>query len=165
MGNEQPRYLIGRYYDLLVSRSRLQTGTTGKLDIDAAFQAAIGIGIDEFIGLTTLYAAPFYVQSVSDLVTLHFQNIISKIEEQIRAPVMRAQCQRLLSRDIPSFRTSFLADTQDLALSSYLPFQETPLVRTEIGSALPISLRFLLDKISLGIYWILHEYLKRLDPE
>jgi hypothetical protein len=55
---EQAHYELARWYDLLVTRARATSGTSGSLDLDALFCARTGLAIDDYLGITWLHAAP-----------------------------------------------------------------------------------------------------------
>jgi hypothetical protein len=63
--NAQPRYLIGRYHDLLVTRARAYSGQPPKLDLDAAFKASIGLTLGDDTAFAPMYIQPFI--NVNDL--------------------------------------------------------------------------------------------------
>ena len=54
---EQPRYLLARYYDLLVTRT--QEHRDSGFDFDQVIHDATKLGIEEFMALAFLYYAPF----------------------------------------------------------------------------------------------------------
>ncbi len=153
--NEQIRYLLPRYYDLLVTRSN-HVPKVGR-SLDEAFRLETGIGIEEYLGFSFLYLTPFFgVTNVETLQQKDFLSIIRRYEEQFRDLEMRERCQEFFSRNRATFSKTY--EGEDLLLSSNLPFKHHPLFRMENGSALPISFSLLGEKATMGIYWVLYNH-------
>jgi len=152
---EQPRYLLVRYYDLLVTRSQ-ELGNP-KFDFDEAMHNATGLHIEEFMALAFLYYAPFGDKSeVRQLAAYNFWGMIREIETRIRKPEMRESVQKTFGYTRAEFRRAFRNGASNPLDISLLPFKKRPFYRTTNGSALPISLPFVLEKFSAGTYWTLH---------
>ena len=159
--NEQIRYLLPRYFDLLVTRpsSEPKEGRT----LDEAFRLETGVGIEEYLSFAFLYLAPFF--SVADIETLQkidYLSVIRRYEEQIRDIQMRERCRQFFSKNRASLRKTYRG--KDLRRSSNVPFKKFPLIRMENGSALPISLSLLAEKVTMGTYWILYNHFMELYP-
>lgn len=154
---EQPRYLIARYYDLLVTRTQEQRNSS--FDFDQVIRTATKLGIEEFMALAFLYYFPFGNKSeVRQLADNNYWGMIREIETRIRKPEMRECVQSLFAYTLDEFRQAFKGGEQNLLGASLLPFKKRPFYRTTNGSAIPISLPFLLEKFSVGTYWTLHSW-------
>lgn len=161
---EQLRYQITRYYDLLATRSRSST-RPDKLDLDSAFHTYTGLSIEEYLSFGFVYLTRFYGHGTfKELMDAHYLDSVRMIEGQIRQPEIAERCKQLLSAEISDYVFED-SEGQLLSQSSFLPFKEKPLFRTSNGSALPITLRLLIEKISVGAYWYLHQYFRQLDPK
>jgi len=152
---EQPRYLLVRYYDLLVTRA--QEHRDSGFDFDQVIHNATQLRIEEFMALAFLYYAPFGDKSeVRQLAANNYWGMIRDIEARIRKPEMRESVQRLFAYTRAEFRYAFRKGVSNPLDISLLPFKKRPFYRTTNGSALPISLPFVLEKFSAGTYWTLH---------
>ncbi len=160
--NEQPRYLIGRYHDLLVTRARAYSGPPPKLDLEAAFEAATGLTLDDYVGFALMYIQPFInVNDQQSLMASDFRNVLQRYESQVADAGMAKLTQELFSADIDWFRGALAGSDSDPGITPLLPFQQRPLVRLPSGSVLPLSYRLLMEKASTGAYWVLHEHFRR----
>ena len=162
--NEQARYLLPRYFDLLVTRARSRS--LPGVDFDRVFLDAVGFSIEQWMAFAFLYAAPFLgVASVKELQDKGLLDVIQRWEGQIRESEILERCQPLFSRDRAGFRSEVLPAGIEVVRAGNLPLQEHPLFRLENGSALPISLPLLLEKGTMGIYWMLHRLFSQNDPK
>ncbi len=161
---EQFRYLITRYYDLLATRSRSST-RSDKLDLDTAFHKHTGLSIEEYISFGFVYLTRFYGHATfKELMGANYLNAVRLVEGQIRQPEIAERCKQLLLGERSDYVFEDI-EGQLLSQSSFLPFKQKPLFRTSNGSALPITLRLLMEKIAVGAYWFLHDYFKQSDPK
>jgi hypothetical protein len=162
--NEQARYLLPRYFDLLVTRAGSKS--LAGVNFEQMFLDAIGLSIEQWMAFAFLYAAPFIgVASVKELQDKELLNMIQRWESQIREPEILERCQRLFSQERTGFRSELLPVGTEVVRADNLPLQEHPLFRLENGSALPISLPLLLEKGTMGVYWMLHRLFSQNDPE
>ncbi len=162
--NEQARYLLPRYFDLLVTRARSKS--LAGVNFDQVFLDAIGFGIEQWMAFAFLYAAPFIgVASVKELQDKGLLNVIQRWEGQIHEPEILERCQSLFSQEKAGFRSELLPAGMEVVQAGNLPLQEHPLFRLENGSALPISLPLLLEKGTMGVYWMLHRLFSQHDPK
>jgi len=165
---EQPRYLLARYYHLLVTLA--QSKGNPAFDFDAVIRESTGLSIMEFMALAFLYYAPFGdVTEVRHLEAKGFWNRIQQVEGQIRKSEVRESIRRLFSNDLAGFRSMFereITQKKKHPLDvSLLPFKKQPFYRTANGSAIPISFPFVLEKFSKGTYWALHARYSEIDKE
>jgi len=154
---------VARSYDLLVTRSRSYVGEEPGLDLDAAFDAASGgMSIDAYYGCAIWYLAPFIgVENIGQLAG-NLWRVLAEHEEQISDLTIRSRCQTLFTANLTELRDR-LGPTVDLARASTLAFRAAPIVRLEGGRLLPISASLIFEKLSLGAYWLLHEYFRAAD--
>jgi hypothetical protein len=165
--NEAPRYLIGRYYDLLVTRADKYQGLLQQ-NVNEAFLAATGIGIEEFFAFALVFAAVFSQFSTAQkLGEANFAGIGIEVEASIKDNQVRGKVSEALATDRAGLQERFAgeAESPQIARSQLLPFQEKPLYRLSSGSLVPLIYPFLLDKASLGIYWILQNYFAGIDTQ
>ncbi len=133
---EQPRYLLARYYDLLVTRTQEQRDSG--FDFEQVIRDATKVGIEEFMALAFLYCAPFGDRSeVRQLAANNFWGMIREIEARIRKLEMRECVRSLFAHTYDEFRQAFKDGAQNPLDASLLPFKKRPFYRTENDSALP----------------------------
>lgn len=162
--NEQTRYLLPRYFDLLVTRARGKV--LAGVDFDRMFLDAVGFTIEQWMAFAFLYAVPFTgVSSIKELQDKGLLTMIQRWEGQVRDPEVLNRCQRLLSRKRAAFRSELLPVGAEVIRADNLPMQEHPLFRFEDGSAFPISLPLLMEKGTMGVYWMLHKLFSQKDPK
>lgn len=162
--NEQARYLLPRYFDLLVTRacSRSLPG----VDFDQVFLDAVGFSIEQWMAFAFLYSAPFIgVASAKELQDKGLLSVIHRWEGQIREPEILERCRRLFSRERAEFCSELLPAGMEVVRAGNLPLQEHPLFRLENGMALPISFPLLMEKGTMGVYWMLHKLFGQNDPK
>lgn len=159
--NEQWRYLMPRYFDLLVTRAR--NHPIGK-DFAPAFYSATGVEMEAYICFALLYLSAFQgITEARQLESRAFLDAIDGIVRQVRDQDLVRRCQALFSDDLEGFRNAFTPPNASTRTPGHHRFQERPLVRLPGGVTLPISLPLLHEKASMGAYWLLHEHY-RCDP-
>jgi hypothetical protein len=150
--HEQERYLLPRYHDLLVTRARSGTQPDA---LDKAFEAfSGGVSIDAFLALGLAYAALFTsIQRPPDLAG--FDRVVQEVEERLKQSPEATKVRALLTAEPSWYRRSPITSTslQELAGTDLAGFYERPFVRLSNGSALPISMRLALERLSSGLYW------------
>jgi hypothetical protein len=164
-GNEQLRYQLSRYFDLLVTRSRAYSGDPPALDLDHAFRAATGLSVEEYIGFGLMYVGHLVGKgTMPEIAGMPIEGLLSSVERQIKDPAKLDICRRLFTRTIPEFRAVLATEGLDLPVLKTMPFRETPFVRLQSGGIYPISLHLAMEKIATGVYWILHGHFATIDP-
>lgn len=150
--HEQERYLLARYHDLLVTRARAGSQPTA---FDSAFQSfSHGLSIDSFLALGLAYTGLFAgIQRPPDLAG--FDRIVQDVEARLASSPEAMRVRDLLTAEPTWYQKPSLVLTSlpDIAASNLVKFYERPLVRLMNGSALPISLRMSLERLSSGLYW------------
>ena len=161
----QPRYQLARYFDLFVTRSRKKARAA--CNLEAAFLRQAHIPLEEYMAFALLYQEPFFgAASVHDLQQNNFLHRVRLFETQVRDPQFVARCQQLFARNAEEFQAIWSErGDQPVERLSYLPFHLYPLFRLRNGSAIPIALPFLFDKMSVGAYWLLHESFRVADAK
>lgn len=168
--NEAFKHLLARYFDLLVTRSRAKHDP--QRDLDTLFHASIGLSIEEYMALAFWYLIPFIQdRAIKFEEEPGFLDWVKQSEQQIRHPELIKQCRALFTNDRVGFRKAMQLDAealrnqQTIIDASLRPFKEQPLFRLENGSALPIYLPFLQEKVAMGAYWILLNSFVQQDPD
>jgi len=150
--HEQERYLLPRYHDLLVTRAR--SGTQPHA-LDNAFEAFTdGLSIDSFLALGLAYAGLFAsIQRPPDLAG--FDRVVQEIEARLIQSSEATKVRALLTAEPSWYRRSPIPSTSlpEMAGVDLADFFERPFVRLSNGSALPISMRLTLERLSSGLYW------------
>jgi hypothetical protein len=147
---------LARWYDLLVTRARAVAGTPGTVDVDALFQAAAGLEIEDFLAIAWMHAAPLYSpRSPQDLAAARFHTVLASLQCRYRDPGTAAAAAALLIGDVAAMRERFAGDTADLHRSSLRPFWEHPYIRLDSGRILPVSSELALNRGMRGIYHLL----------
>jgi hypothetical protein len=160
--NEQLRYLVARYYDLLVTR----TGhiTNPQFNFEQKLRDDLGIGIEEYFALAFMHLAPFYgLTDVAQLAWGNISDVIRQYYSQLSDPQVRTLCQRLFSTEIAEIRLQLEQDEHTVRGWSLLPLKRTPFFRIANGSALPFFLPFVYESVAVGVYWRLLDLYSKLD--
>ena len=148
---DQPRYLLARYFDLLVTRAKSYSGPKKILDLDADMRVATGLSIEEQMAFGFMYTIPFYDKSsVADLLASEFCNVVRQHEMQISNLDQRDRCKQVFTQDRASLQAAITDSGQSVIGGGYLCFKIHPLYRLENGSAVPVRLSFVLEKASAG---------------
>jgi hypothetical protein len=150
--HEQERYLLPRFHDLLVTRARSGSQPDA---FDNAFEAFTdGLSIDSFLALGLAYAGLFAsIQRPPDLAG--FDRIVQEVEARLKRSSEATKVRALLTAEPSWYRRSPIPSTslQEMAGVDLADFFERPFVRLSNGSALPISMRLALERLSSGLYW------------
>jgi hypothetical protein len=162
--NEQERYLLPRYFDLMVTRARKRFGSPSPADL--AFRSATGLSIEEYLALGFAYVGFFSgIRTVADLTRTGFDTIVGSLEAKMaKAPEARA-VRDIMTTDAPSYADQLpaLAQLDQLPMTSFAAFYEKPFVRVSNGSALPLSMALAYQRLSIGIYWTIFEAVRGSD--
>lgn len=167
IGNESTRNLIARYYDLLVRRVRLKQDEPAALDLDRAMIARCGLDVMTMMAFALYYSLP----------TLHpqpevlfgpggFWSAIGELNRAIPDPALRQRLMRCLSADRRWYVERFhaLGEADSTMTTSFLPFQERPIYLMDDGRPIMLSPLFMVDRMSVGMYWALHAQFGADDP-
>ena len=164
--SEQERYLLGRYFDLLVQRPRAKWGRPSPFD--QLFERSKGYSMDEFLACGyPLVRELLNVPSVAALQQLRFDEAVTRAARQLGHVPHSQSVEHDLVATLDWFRahqqTRF--NTRSLALTNLEAFGEKPLVRVPSGGVLPLSMPLFLQRLSIGLYWDLFEAARADDPD
>lgn len=149
--NEQARYVIGRYYDLLITRSIDYEHHRSWVDIRKYFKRQTKLTIEQFIGYALLYQHAFAgVRDVAELEDADAR--LTRVAIQIRSEKLRSAARSAFVSNRQSFEAAFESQA-NLHHSTYLPFLKRPMYETESGLVMPLSMELLSERASAGIYW------------
>jgi hypothetical protein len=160
--HQQERYLLPRYFDLLITRARAEYGTPSPFD--TAFQAETGLPIETFLALGFAYSGFFTgIRTAQDLSQFQFDAIVSTVESRLSGSPHAEAARTVLTANRDWYRLApFPSDRlEDLALATFVPFYDKPFYRVSNGSALPISLGLALQRLSIGVYWTVFTWFQR----
>jgi len=160
--SEKVTHEYARWYDLLVTRARAAAGTPGAMDLDQLFAAATGLGIEDFLAIAWVHAAPLYrPRRVSDLQAADFHTVLARLQDRYHDPDTAAAAAALLIGDVATMRARFAGDRSELYRSSLRPFWEHPYIRLESGRIFPVSSDLMLNRGIRGIYHLLIDQASR----
>jgi hypothetical protein len=161
---DQFPYMLARFWDMYLELPRQLTASPNHVDVEDAFAQATGVSLPVYL------AVGFGIAS-------QFMQASGKVgEHDVRKFVMDptvyfsttslddttlGRCVEHLSSDLPSYRQSLLAElrrTKELYFS-YTTMRQSPLLRFPNGACIPLSLRFLHERITVGVYWLIHDRL------
>lgn len=154
MPNEQERYLVGRYFDLMVTRPRAKWGPPSPFD--QAFREALSFSIEEYLALGyALVAGLIPIATVADLAASRFDQIVRVASSTIAHLPNAHEVERTLCAPVDWYRTETMDFPKDPnpGLTNLEPLYDKPLVRVPSGGVLPVSRSLLLQRLTLGIYW------------
>jgi hypothetical protein len=160
-GQEQERYLLPRYFDIMVTRARKRLVSI----FDEAFERRTGLSIEGYLAGGLFLSAPFVeVRAQPDLERIGFDTIFASAASALE-PAYSDTLQRLLVAGPHSYGAGVSnSDLRHLALSSFVSILDKPYFPLSNGSAIPISPRLALERLSTGIYWEIFSDFAERDP-
>lgn len=168
---KQPmRYQLGRYYDLLVIRARKALASGSQQNLDARFEEylrdVVGVehpvDIETYIGYGMMYYSMFAnANRLQDLLHIIQTDRAAQYESKVAVPNI-AELRRAFGRTREGLRAGFLG-REALERASYIPLRDRPMLLRAEESPIVLSMPFLLDKVSTGVYYSLHQ--QYLRPE
>jgi hypothetical protein len=164
--SEQERYLLGRYFDLLVQRPRAKWGRPSPFD--QLFERSKGYSMDEFLACGfPLVHELLNVPSVAALQQLRFDEAVSRTTAQLGHVAHAQSVERDLVATVDWLRAheQTRLNPRSLGLTNLEAFGEKPLVRVPSGGVLPLSMPLFLQRLSIGLYWDLFEAALADDPD
>ena len=137
------------------------------LDIDSIFQKHSGFSLDKFMflifGTFTLYHAR------RDEIVTNPNAIIIDVGAFIKhgkiEPERVTRLLDLISIPIEQFKKEILLSKDRDLNYGYLPFKKYPLAQISDGRYICFDFNFLIDKISNGIFWLIHDNLPKNDRD
>lgn len=154
--NDQPRYVLARYYDLLGVRAR-RPGSP-RVNFDAAFTAATGLELDDYWALSLGHFGLFArLQKAGDIDSSHYGRVL--LEPTAEGKPIFDKYLTITSRPIAVARDSLRADPPvSLAYADIQPFLRAPLIQLTTGAQVPVWLSWYVDKMASGPRWILQDF-------
>jgi hypothetical protein len=135
-------YMLGRFWDLFLELPSQLSDSPNYVDVENAFVEATGATLREFFAVGFALAGHF--MQASGLAG----------EQDVRKFVIDPNVY---------FSTTSLADTtvsctRELHFS-FVTMRQSPLLRFQNGACIPLSLRFLHERSTIGVYWLIHDNL------
>lgn len=169
---ESPKHLLARYYVLLCelpNREKLRS-SENYIDIQGEFQRCTGLAMMLFLATGFgLYAK--YIGSSLKSGSLQTPNYVIRrkriFSKAAVAPDDASKVLSLLSFSPSEFRKQHRRKYKDSVGScfDFLFFRSRPLVRLTSARMVPVSLRFLYDRLTTGIYWYINDGLQNKERE
>lgn len=162
---QQLRSLIPRYHRLFFEIPRMESlrHSPDYVDLADSFREATGLDFRTFYSIGFGILAQFLRISALHLESLaHFfirSDTYFRLTSVPPSEVKLALAE--FSKDVDHFRSKFceqLGARPDLFPWDFMEFRRYPLLRLEDRVFVPLSLRFLQERISAGIYWILFDH-------
>lgn len=146
---------LARYQRLWRELPAELAGSLGAVDVEAAFEQATGIGLDELLAT----GFPMLANIGKGAVRFPPAYFVGTALPAHR----RAAALRLLAVDINRMRALVKDETQQSGFEwGFTTFRRYPLLRTENGDLIVLSGKFLLERIAGGAaYWELDEHFKQ----
>ena len=153
---ESYQHLLTRYHDLfrVLPNEAAMAKSPNFMDIEATFNYITGLRLDMFFALGFGFLAKFY--PVQNFETSSFIINSNTFFSKTVVPVDTAN--KTISR-LSISRDEFMlrhADKYEDKLGNYFDFtifKQQPLVRLDDSHNIPVNVRFLVQRISSGIYW------------
>ena len=153
-------HMLARFWDLYLELPEQLAGSSNYVDVETAFAQVTGVSLREYLAVGFGLGSPFMQasgkvgeQDVQKFVvdpTAYFSMT------SVDPPTLR-RCVHYVSSDLETYRRSFLTElqrTKELHFS-YITMRQTPLLRFPNGACIPLSLRFLHERITVGVYWLI----------
>jgi hypothetical protein len=161
--HQQMRYVLGRYFDLMVVRARHQHSLNLGPDLDAAFakyaEDVVKMGpvtMEAYLGYVLMYFSMFSrATSLAELIHIVQSNRAGDYDGQT-ALMKPGELRRAFGLARDEFQEKFRG-RDSLRLASFVPFRDRPLLLRGHESPIVISMPFLLDKVSTGIFHSLQQ--------
>lgn len=149
---QEPRHQLARTFDMLVERGATDPG------VGRFFRDEFGIDIAEFMAFGLFCSLPVNplvapLPPLLDIAELFQKGLF--VPSRVRLHPDWEPILDLLAAPREWFREQL--DDGDVDVSTFYPFQQRPFYRSTGGAILPISHRFVLDRIGSGMLWMLHE--------
>lgn len=153
---DQERYVLGRYFDLLVKRPRERWGSVSPFD--RVFMAAKSYSMEQYLGVgMVLIHRLLDPMTVAELTRIRFDRVIP---DQVAALPSAGPIADELVANLDWFRSHprTTPHAADLALANLEAFFDKPLIRVESEAVLPMSMPIVLQRLATGMYWTLFTY-------
>lgn len=162
--------LIGRYYQLFFQIPRMPQlrQSPNFIDLNEIFKKATSFDLEQYFSLGFAILTHFASCSLLKGELKPKDIYIEKTPYFSKTSVKESEAKRILdelSLNVRGFRKAF-KDEEKTAPGSYysfVPIRQKPLLRVSDEMVIPLSVRFLKEKITKGIYWTIHDYLPKED--
>jgi hypothetical protein len=163
---EPARHLLTRYFDLLFLRPELSKhrASPNRVDLQAAFLEATGIDLRDFVsGGMVLYAHISRFKLPGDFGAYRLDMPWNGLGLALAGDEAETRFVDRIARSLDQFAESFRKQSVETSVlgSSLLPFFQTPVARLDGDSLAVLSNRLLLESVTEGIYWTLHEHFRK----
>lgn len=163
---EDDLLLIARYYELLfkLPYSDRSRNHPSRLDVGEIFEQATGLSMLDY------FASGF--GTFSRFVKLNTTNLQAALNQYWLDPYSYFHTTRLASRGAKNPIRQLISSQTALKMAlrkevgrtqqpyySFTPFKQRPLIRMSRNQVIPISVRYLIENITTGIYWRILDYL------
>lgn len=160
--------MLARATDLYLELPKKLAGSPNYVDIEAAFAQAAGVPLDVYLAVGFGVACQF--MQASGKVGQHdprkfaidpagYFRTTSLSGETIH------RCLLQLSSDLPSYRRRLkdeIKRTRQLHYS-FITMRQSPILRLPNDIYIPLSFRFLQERMTVGVYWPIHDQLQGED--
>jgi hypothetical protein len=167
---EAPVRLLTRYYDLWLLRpnSEANRASPNHVDIPAAFRRATGLGLEDYLAGGFAFLAHFMrFREAREFGRTKYQVSWDELRVELGQPGVSDNLLRQVSWSIEEFRAAFepMPTEPRVMGASLLPFWKHPVLRLSSGEMVPLSQRLLFERLSSGVFWIVHDYLKKAEGD
>jgi hypothetical protein len=135
------------------------------IDIDSKFQGFSGMSLDDYMFLVFGTLALYLIRK-DEIIKNPNAIIIDSGDFTKHSEISAEKITKfldLISIPVEQYKQEFL-NSKDLDFNyGFLPFKKYPLARIYDGKYFCLDFNFLLDKISEGIFWLIHDSLKPIE--
>jgi hypothetical protein len=165
---EPSRHLLTRYFDLLFLRPELpkHLASVNRVDLQSAFLEATEIDISDFIAAgMVLYAHVSRFKLPNDFGRYRIDMPWAELGLKLTGDDAEVRFVRRIAQTIETFAESFRKQGMETSVlgSSLMPFFQAPVAQLPGDALAVLSNRLLLETVTEGIYWTLHEHFRRQD--
>jgi len=153
--NEQTRYLLPRYFDLLLHTQVNPEDERDAIDVVAEFHGATGLSVQQYMACGLLFCGGFQqCHDVRNRAEVGRMVDSWHREEHTAGIVDQGQkCFCATRKELQDEVNKLSAD----APQTFVPLRDRPLCVREDGTLLPLNAQALLEKTAVGPYWELHK--------
>jgi len=156
--------MLARFWDLYLELPRELSGSPNYIDVEAAFAQATGVSLRVYLAVGFAVAGQFMQASgkVGERDLRKFaMDPMAYFSTTTLDHTTIERCVLQLSSDLGSYRRSLLAELARTKepFFSFVTMRQSPLLRFPNGAYIPLSLRFLQERITVGVYWLIHDHL------
>ena len=161
---DQFTHMLARFWDLYLELPTQLAQSSNYVDVETAFAQAVGVSLREYLAIGFGIAGHF-MQASAKVGERDVHKFVIDPEAYFSTTSVGGatleRCLLHLSSDLASYRRSLRAElrrTKELHFS-YITMKQAPLLRFPNGACIPLSLRFLHERITLGVYWLINDSL------